>query len=1217
MEAVGLAVGLVSLFSTCLEAVQRIDSYKTAGRDSRLLRAQLNATMHLFERWGDSVGIGKGKLSDNHHPALDDPKTFSVIKTLLESFEEFSTTTTTYDDTSPKAIKRVPSFPLPDPSTKNASKTTRWQKTSWALRGKLKQTNYVEALASLVSELYSVVSPETAVVASVRQKPFLRTTSFKHQHDTVSDADAASAGHPNAVDMREILLELQQELKAEALQKLRAWLGSPPLNHVYTESKDKRLQKTCEWMLHRQEFLNWQAPSTSDKLLWIKGPAGFGKTVLCSRLVEEVEKTTDRPMAYFFLSSKFEGRDDPFSAVRSWLTTMISKNPLALDTIRRHHIPEYEQVASQTTILQLFHEMVIKLPGCTFILDGLDECTGINGSDSKSVTCFLERLKKVVCNTGTRLLISSRGDPIIQQGLSSFPGYTEYTIQAADVGPDLAIYSSEVVKARLSNKDEATREFIAQKIKDRCQGQFQWIKLQESSLRRGRSKRQLEREIDETPSGLDGLYDREWNRIMSMGATDRDRALSLLRWAAFSMRPLTVYEITEAVLMTDDCEEFPFDEMPDSIDKDYVDSMILDLCGSLIEVRRSPVNAVERKTNDDTSDLLQHNLGEHDVRLQEVHLTHFSVKEYLLYRIAPNHTDLLLNKGLRVSHERLQNMALSKYCIRYLNLPGAWDDWQMGYGRSTMRFLLYAATFWLPHYNMAETPDMKLENEVSAFFDGRNQNLSLWRSWFEANYITHDEGENKFLSMGPFELAISLGLKDVVKNMIYKQNHDLKHKSKHGMTALHYTCAFGDQEIAELLLQSVTELNTMTDEGETPLLLAIVCGNSSVAHLLISRGANVLLSNHHGSTPLHMASNAGDVKMAKQLIENGAEIAASTNDRSTPLLYAAANGHREVVALLLDKGADLGDADEDGYTSLHLATKEGHYDFVKQLINRGADIAASSKEGHTPLAVGSAFGHSQVVSLLLESGANLHQPDKDGFTPLVFASAEGHVEVVRMLLDHGADCSEENEKGHSPLKSASGNGHTEVVKLLLEKGSDATAQDLFGRSALSYAVIFGHESLVELLSTENYSELAATDNCSRTPLHYACKGGYVQIVRWMLELMQKTPEAIDRADCWGSTPLSMAVRKGHPGVVKLLLDTHVVDIDSADKFGRALIWWATEQGHGGTLRLLTEQDQSRDLEFEIGVGEDQEFVKAAMEENSMFVQTVSSWVAPALTIYIA
>jgi hypothetical protein len=94
----------------------------------------------------------------------------------------------------------------------------------------------------------------------------------------------------------------------------------------------------------------------------------------------------------------------------------------------------------------------------------------------------------------------------------------------------------------------------------------------------------------------------------------------------------------------------------------------------------------------------------------------------------------------------------------------------------------------------------------------------------------------------------------------------------------------------------------------------------------------------------------------------------------------------------------------------------------------------------------------------------------------------------------------------------------------------------------------------------------------------------------MLELLQKTPAAIDIADYWGSTPLSMAVRKGHAGVVKLFLDTHTVDIDSTDTLGRTLVWWATEQGHSEVLRLLTKQTLILDLEAEVMNGEDQECI---------------------------
>jgi ankyrin repeat protein len=913
-------------------------------------------------------------------------------------------------------------------------------------------------------------------------------------------------------------------------------------------------------------------------LLWIKGPAGFGKTVLCSRLVDEVEKTTQRPMAYFFLSSKFEGRDDPFSAIRSWLTTVISKNPVALDTIRSHHVPDYEQVASQTTILQLFHDVVLQLPGCTFILDGLDECTGMNGTDSKSVACFLEKLKKAISNTGTRLLISSRGDPIIQQGLSSFPGYVEYTIQSTDVGPDLGIYSSAVVEARLPNKDEATRDFIAQKIKDRCQGQFQWIKLQEGSLRKGRSKRQLEREIDETPSGLDGLYDREWSRIMAMGATDRDRALCLLRWAAFSIRPLTVYEITEAVLVTDDCEEFPFDEMPDSIDNDYVDSMILDLCGSLIEMRRSPVEEVEQQQNTksvddhdnvDTADLLEQSPDELDVGLQEVHLTHFSVKEYLLPRIAPNHVDSLLNKSLRVSLEQLENTALSKYCIRYLNLPGAWDNWQMGHEGSTMRFLFYAATFWVRHYKMAETPDSDLEDKLNAFFDEQNKSFCFWRSWWKATYMKHVEGVDRLFPTGSLELAIIFRLKNVAKHIINERNYDLKHHSKHNMSALHYTCVLGDRETAELLIESGSELDDMTDEVETPLLLTISGGHISVAELLISRGANILLSNTYGTTPLHRASQLGHLKIAKQLIENGADIAVSTKDGFTPLLYAAAYGQSEVVTLLLDKGADLSDANENGYTSLHLASLNGHHSLIKQLIDRGADMAALSKEGLTPLSVGSISGHSQVVSLLLESGADLYQSNEASNPPLILASAEGHFEVVKMLLEHGADCNEQSTEGYSSLQLASESGHLQVVKLLLERGADSRYAGEEGLTSIYLAAVSNHVDVVDILLEEGASFHASrNENYGLSLLCAAASRGFLDLTNLIINKGASVEER--SVGALEATPLCLASSRGHLEMVKLLLENGA-DVNAVSNDLITPLHEASMNGHYNIAELLIQQ----------------------------------------------
>lgn len=201
MEPVGLAVGLVGLFSTCMDVMQRVDSYRTAGRDSRQLDAQLNATMHLFERWGDGVGISKGKLSDTHHPDLDNARTYAVVHGLLNSIKDFSTTSN--EPTSPKGLQKAPSFPVLGDLSSHGPKISRWQKTAWALRGKLKHTGCVQALAGLVSDLYNVVSPDTAGSSAST-----RTPSFK-------DLSVSAGEPPYAVEIRKLLQKIEEEMEGK------------------------------------------------------------------------------------------------------------------------------------------------------------------------------------------------------------------------------------------------------------------------------------------------------------------------------------------------------------------------------------------------------------------------------------------------------------------------------------------------------------------------------------------------------------------------------------------------------------------------------------------------------------------------------------------------------------------------------------------------------------------------------------------------------------------------------------------------------------------------------------------------------------------------------------------------------------------------------------------------------------------------------------------
>jgi hypothetical protein len=98
--------------------------------------------------------------------------------------------------------------------------------------------------------------------------------------------------------------------------------------------------------------------------------------------------------------------------------------------------------------------------------------------------------------------------------------------------------------------------------------------MQEDSLRSGKNQKQLEQVINSTPAGLKHVYERSWMKIWHLAKEDRDRAISLLRWTAVALRPLTVSEMTEALVISEHHNEVYVDELPDNIDMEYIDTEI-------------------------------------------------------------------------------------------------------------------------------------------------------------------------------------------------------------------------------------------------------------------------------------------------------------------------------------------------------------------------------------------------------------------------------------------------------------------------------------------------------------------------------------------------------------------------------------------------------------------------------------------------------------------
>jgi len=163
--ATGIAgfAGLAGLFSTCLDVIGRVDSYKDFGVESRSIIAQFEADKLLFQRWADNVGINQTKLKEDHHKDLDDPQTASMVEKILLSIQEIftraDTTLSNLQPTEEAELRSRDGALRPRGRHQYQSVQASISKTKrigWALRGKVKFIAQVQQFGALVQRLHDL-----------------------------------------------------------------------------------------------------------------------------------------------------------------------------------------------------------------------------------------------------------------------------------------------------------------------------------------------------------------------------------------------------------------------------------------------------------------------------------------------------------------------------------------------------------------------------------------------------------------------------------------------------------------------------------------------------------------------------------------------------------------------------------------------------------------------------------------------------------------------------------------------------------------------------------------------------------------------------------------------------------------------------------------------------------------------------------------------------
>ncbi|KAJ5646827.1 hypothetical protein N7490_003199 [Penicillium lividum] len=339
--------------------------------------------------------------------------------------------------------------------------------------------------------------------------------------------------------------------KTEIRNCLRDLRLTDPLEdrNILKRKKGNHAHGTCEWIIRTKEITAW-LESEQENILWLYGYPGTGKSTMAIFLTEELSRvfstTEGKTLAYFFCDSGDEKRKTATSIIRGLLLQLVEQCPPLLDYLLSKYNDRGPEVFQTFDALwPIFMAAVVdQSTGRKYcIIDALDECD--EGSQETLLMQLEETLSNSAFTSNIRILVTSRPYPLIDgylrrfaaKDLGSFPERKE----------DIDLY----IKERLENLSERqhytakVREKASKILREKAGGTFLWVGLACEELR-GTPSNRLFQALESIPEGLDSLYKELLDAALQQKWAREKTIRHILSFVAFSLRPLSVLEISEA-----------------------------------------------------------------------------------------------------------------------------------------------------------------------------------------------------------------------------------------------------------------------------------------------------------------------------------------------------------------------------------------------------------------------------------------------------------------------------------------------------------------------------------------------------------------------------------------------------------------------------------------------------------------------------------------------
>ncbi|KAK0747323.1 WD40-repeat-containing domain protein [Apiosordaria backusii] len=388
----------------------------------------------------------------------------------------------------------------------------------------------------------------------------------------------------------ECALKLDQlsEKDQQCLRQLR--LTDPHIDKLRIErTKGGLLQDSYRWVLNNPDFQQWHDHPES-RLLWVKGDPGKGKTMLLCGIIDELNKSTNHVLSFFFCQAADSRINNATAVLRSLIYMLVNQQTSLLPHVRGEYDRAgeilFKDANTWDTLLKIFTSILRDpdLKMAYLVIDALDECV----TDRAQLLEFI--IEKSSISPHVKWIVSSRNWPQIEGLLERVTQKSILSLElnAESVGAAVNAYIRHKVDrlAGFRKYDASTKEAVQDYLSSHASSTFLWVALVCQALEDPDVLDWDTLEMLRTfPTGLDALYARMVHQIQE----SRNQLICkhILATVALVRRPISIQELTALV------------KLPDSISthQDRLE-IIIKVCGSFLTLRTQIIYFVHQSAQD-------------------------------------------------------------------------------------------------------------------------------------------------------------------------------------------------------------------------------------------------------------------------------------------------------------------------------------------------------------------------------------------------------------------------------------------------------------------------------------------------------------------------------------------------------------------------------------------------------------------------------------------